>query len=335
MNQLINPATLKALRETKRLTQEVLVELVNRIGKGSLDKRQLQRIEGKARLEGPHYVREKTLLALARALGVAPAELQSAREDSPAAPAEVDERMPLPVKVRPATVTKLDLIRSAYMVTLEEIIDLAPLMFVYHAESSLRERRQRLASDWQLRARFMRALPEMQHLIEEGEQATLSKLQAESDSIRYCDIFGTWLDHEVSDDDEFGDNLFTEYLQRLSGHFAAPSKLEVDEELPAVLVPHAENRITDYTVCTEYLDWLTGRDPEIKTAILNRELLIDNIPAKLRVRRDIPLDILAQDFSDGEAGQVACMRRELQQQRAAKGSNSGHGGQSKPQQSVE
>ena len=54
MNQLINPATLKALRETKGLTQDKLVELVNRIGRGSLDKRQLQRIESKARLPGPH-----------------------------------------------------------------------------------------------------------------------------------------------------------------------------------------------------------------------------------------------------------------------------------------
>ena len=92
----------------------------------------------------------------------------------------------------------------------------------------------------------------------------------------------------------------------------------------------------DYTVCTEHLDWLTQGDPELKMAILNRELLIDNIPAKLRVRRDIPLDTLAPDLCDGEATDLASwMRRELQQQRAAKASSSGHGGQSKHEQSVE
>jgi transcriptional regulator with XRE-family HTH domain len=320
MNQLINPATLKALRETKGLTQDKLVELVNRIGRGRLDKRQLQRIEGKARLPGPHYVREKTLLALARALSVSPAELQSAPEDSPAAPAEVDERLPLPVKVRPATVTKLDLIRSAYKVSLEEIIDLAPLMFAYHAESSLRERKQRLEGNLQLRERFLRAFPEMQHLLEEGEQATPSKLQSEHMSLRGDDIFGMWLDPEVFDGIELGDNPFAEYLQRLSAEFAAPSKLEVDD-LPALLALHAETRIPDYTVCTEHLDWLTQGDPELKMAILNRELLIDNVP----------LMRLLGDAAD----RVAWMRRELQQQRAAKASNSGHGGQSKPEQSVE
>ncbi len=320
MNQLINPATLKALRETKRLTQEALVELVNRIGKGSLDKRQLQRIEGKARLPGPHYVREKTLLALARALSVSPAELQSAREDSPAAPAEVDERMPLPVKVRPATVTKLDLIRSAYKVSLEEIIDLAPLMFAYHAESSLRERKQRLESDLQLRERFLRAFPEMQHLMGEGEQDTPSRLLSENESIRRDDIFGMWLDHEVVDDIEFGDNPFAEYLQQLSVDFAEPSKLEV-EDLPALLVLHAETRIPDYEVCTGHLDWLTHGDPELNTAIRSRELRVADIPWNL---------VLGAD-----ADRAAWMRRELQQQRAAKASNSGHGGQSKPEQSVE
>jgi transcriptional regulator with XRE-family HTH domain len=320
MNQLINPATLKALRETKGLTQDKLVELVNRIGKGSLDKRQLQRIESKARLPGPHHVREKTLLALARALGVSQAELQSAREDSPVAPAEFDERMPLPVKVRPSTVAKLDLIRSAYKVSLEEIIDIAPLMFVYHAESSLRERKQRLEGDLQLRERFLRALPEMQHLMGEGEQDTPSKLQSENESIRLDDIFGMWLDHEVVDDIEFGDNPFMEYLQRLSADFADPSKLEVDD-LPALLVLHAETRIPDYTVCTGHLDSLTQGDPELKMAILSRELRVDNIPWNL---------VLGAD-----ADRVAWMRRELQQQRAAKASSSGHGGQSTPAQSVE
>jgi len=335
MNQLINPATLKALRETKSLTQDKLVELVNRIGRGSLDKRQLQRIEGKARLPGPHYVREKTLMALARALSVSPTELQSAREDSPVARAEADEGMPLPVKVRPSTVAKFDLIRSTYQVSLEEIIDIAPLMFVYHAESSLRERKQCLESDLQQRVRFLRAFPEMQHLMGEGEQDTPPKLLSEDKSIRRDDIFGMWLDHEVVDDIEFGDNPFMEYLQGLSASFADPSKLKVDD-LPALLVLHAETRIPDYEVCTGHLDWLTQGDPELKMAILNRELLIDNIPAKLRLMRDIPFGTLAPDRCDGEAADRASwMRRELQQQRAAKASSSGHGGQPKHEQSVE
>jgi hypothetical protein len=96
--------------------------------------------------------------------------------------------------------------------------------------------------------------------------------------------------------------------------------LEVDD-LPALLALHAETRIPDYTVCTEHLDWLTQGDPELKMAILNRVLLIDNVP-------------LMRLLGDG-ADRVAWMRRELQQQRAAKASNSGHGGQSKPEQSVE
>ncbi len=337
MNSKISPAAVKFYREKRRLSQEALVRLVRTRGRGKLEKRQLQRIESNASVPDLMNVREATLHSLARALDLPSKLLQSAPEDSPEVRSEGSERVQLNARVRASTLTKLDLIRSAYSVELEEIIDLAPLMFAYHAESSLRERRQRLEDDLQLRERFLRAIPEMQHLAGEGELVTPPKLTSESDSIRYGDIFGMWLDLETYDGLELGENPFTEYLQRLSAGFAAPSKLEVSDEFPALLVPEAETRIADYTVCTEHLDWLTRGDPELKMAILSRELLIDDIPAKLRVKRDLPIEALTTPgLRDEEAAdRVEWMRRELRRQRATTASGTGHGDQPLPDQRSE
>ncbi len=128
MNKQINPAAVQHHRRRQDISQEELAERVkDRQERGILSKRHLQRIERKAQLPGPHYVREEVLLALARALRVSPSRLQEVPEDSSQVQTENSGRVPLPpIKVRASTATKLDLVRSAYKVTLEEIIDLAP-----------------------------------------------------------------------------------------------------------------------------------------------------------------------------------------------------------------
>ena len=304
MNKKINPAAVQHHRRRQDLSQEELAARVkDRQGRGILSKRHLQRIERKAQLPGPHYVREEVLLALARALRVSPSRLQEVPEDSSQVQTETSGRVPLPqIKVWASTATKLDLVRSAYKVTLEEIIDLAPLMFVYHAESSLRERRERLERDLATRETMLRAFPKLQQLLDSDKQGGDAWFAMEDESLRADDVFGWFIDPEMVQDIEIRDNPFTLYLQRLSERLRAPDKLAVAQEDPALLVP-GMGLTPEYQVCRAHLDWLTCGDPELKQAILERRVLIDDLPAG------------ALGFPDPSA-RIDWMRTELARQQA-------------------
>ena len=308
MNKQINPAAVQHHRRRQDISQEELAERVkDRQERGILSKRHLQRIERKAQLPGPHYVREEVLLALARALRVSPSRLQEVPEDSSQVQTETSGRVPLPpIKVRASTATKLDLVRSAYKVTLEEIIDLAPLMFVYHAESSLRERRERLERDLATRETLLRAFPKLQQLLDSDKQRGDARFAIEDESLRADDVFGWFIDPEMVQEIEIRDNPFTLYLQRLSERLRAPDKLAVAQEDPALLVP-GMGLTPEYQVCRGHLDWLTGGDSELRQAILERRVLIDNFPSG---------ELGFLDFLN-QSARVDWIRSELARQQAA------------------
>jgi transcriptional regulator with XRE-family HTH domain len=284
MNTQINPAAVKSLREKKRISQEKLVRLVKTRTGMTLEKRQLQRIESKAHLPGMINVREKTLNALAHALGVVPNVLQADPEGMPHVQSEAGERLDLTVRLRASTVTKLDLIRSAYKVEIEEIVDLAPLLFAYHAEVSLRERRHRLEADLKLRESLIRAFPKLKDLVDDERQDVSLEFESEGDSLSRDDVFGWW----VNPEDEREAYPFTRYLQGLSESFGDPSKLRVVDQAAGLDGAGSVSRIPDYSVCNEHFDWLTGGDPELKQAIWDRRLLIDSIPWDLMLQTPEP-----------------------------------------------
>jgi transcriptional regulator with XRE-family HTH domain len=277
MNVQINPAALKAFREKQGLSQEALVRLVRTRAQVSLGKRQIQRIESRASQEGCITVQEKTLRALARALNVSPSMLQTVPDDLPEAEAEVElgQRTELTVKLRTATLTKLDMVRSAYKVELEEIIDLAPLMFVYHAESSLRERKARLEANQRVRDDLLRAFPGLASVLSDDPNTAE---ESESFSVSADDVFGVFSDPEGTEGTETDCNPFTQYLMRLSERFGDPSTLDVVDEGTGHTSARGVSRLPDYTVCEGYFDQLTGGDADLKNAIRERRLLIDSIP---------------------------------------------------------
>jgi transcriptional regulator with XRE-family HTH domain len=285
MNVQINPAALKAFREKQGLSQEALVRRVQTRAQVSLGKRQIQRIESRASQEGCITVQEKTLRALARALNVSPGTLQAVPDDLPEAEAEVElgQRTELTVKLRTATLTKLDMVRSAYKVELEEIIDLAPLMFVYHAESSLRERRARLEANQRVRDDLLRAFPGLASVLSDDPNTAE---ESESFSVSVDDVFGAFINPEGTEGTEADCNPFTQYLMRLSERFGDPSTLDVVDEGAGQASARGVSRLPDYTVCGGFFDQLTGGDADLKNAIRERRLLIDSIPWHVLMQKE-------------------------------------------------
>ena len=120
----ISPQILKTLRSRKSWSQK---ELANR---SKLTSRSISKLE-KNKAEQVS-VQQKTLKGLCGALGVYP-EVLSGEANLPikASPLEVS------IKMDPLTRLNFDLIEKRYGVSFDDIIDIAPMLFVEAAEASL------------------------------------------------------------------------------------------------------------------------------------------------------------------------------------------------------
>jgi len=135
MNNTLNPKKLRYIREKeKKWTQGELAAATN----GKISKSQISRWE-RGQVAG---IRDNSKRVLCDALGVKWEELTRSVECKPkedtAAPAE------LKVSVRPSTLTALELVRLIYRIPREDIVDLAPLLFLLTAQSSLHRRSEAL-----------------------------------------------------------------------------------------------------------------------------------------------------------------------------------------------
>lgn len=130
--QAINPDTLKQLRKRKGWTQSDLSEHSN------CSKEQIARWEkGKTKT-----VRKASLQRLAEAFGVQPNALcKPLADDENKA---CNPRITMKLEVRPETKNALAVISRIFHVTRQDIIDLAPLLFLISAQQSLRSRHDRL-----------------------------------------------------------------------------------------------------------------------------------------------------------------------------------------------
>lgn len=131
---MINPRSLKALREARKLTQEKLAE------KAGLSKRVVAACEDSSRDSRP---REATAVKLAKALGVSVSALSEEQVDL-----QPHER-PEPTTVRMTDIARenYQLIKEKYDVSRDEVVEFAPIMFAILAEMSL-EWRRRTYTKW-------------------------------------------------------------------------------------------------------------------------------------------------------------------------------------------
>ena len=131
---IISPTILKTLRERKGWSQQELAK------KGEVTSRTILAIEKNG--EGTVSVQQKTLIGLSKALEVR-SNVLSGEAPLPAEGVPYDLRIRLSAKVR----LNFDLIRKKYGVDIEDVIDVAPLLFVSAAEESRQRQQEQVEHD--------------------------------------------------------------------------------------------------------------------------------------------------------------------------------------------
>ncbi|WP_295584683.1 helix-turn-helix transcriptional regulator [uncultured Lamprocystis sp.] len=219
---LLNPEKLTALRERKNWTQQNLAE------ESGCSKEQISRWEHGKSLN----LRKTSRDRLSEALGVRWEELTSPLRQRKAE--EVDEPAPqqdepfatqLNIRVSAETKTNLELVSLIYGVSRQEIIELAPLLFLITAQRSLMERQARAD---EIEQRLQETEETTQALARHLKSALRRRrgtyleeaLQIERDSIEKREVFGHlkfWgepEDYNQIPDDNL--NPYANYLARLA-----------------------------------------------------------------------------------------------------------------------
>ena len=268
----IEPSVLKQLAEARNLS---LTELAKQT---KIDKQTIWRLAHGKQTK----TRARTVEQIARILKVEPAVLtgevpvpQVRREsESPTSKAQLN------VRVGTAARNALNLVALRYRVEPSQIVELAPFLFFWAAEESLRQRRGRLSI-------FERALDETKAI---GEQARHlcpqisifeyadDAMDAERASIDRRDLFGSSIELDLagvpSDFDDDKENPFAMFLRNLVVPFAESATFEEWSG--------ARTWGPRYRICLEEAAEIVGGDRAAADEILNGFVAVHEMPKEIR-----------------------------------------------------
>jgi len=258
--QKIVPEVLKRLRLSRRFSQD---ELATR---SKIDKQTIHRLE-KASNE---KTREHTIQQLSRALGVEPAVLTGEKHWD-----DQDENnsyflmSKLGFRISTSTHNAMHLTADRYHVKYADIVELAPFLFCWAAEASLKRRRNQLEQVELALERAQEAQSKILHLdapdLTEFEQA----IAAERESIEGKDIFGLGLslDQHFKPED-WRDNPFAVFLDGLTE--------TIGED--AIFDGYGYQDYPIYRVCAEEAERYTEGDKELAEHILEGHVALGDLP---------------------------------------------------------
>ena len=175
----IDPLVLKRLREVKGWTQDVLAEKTKFDGLPKIDKQTISRLERDDRSK----TRSRTIEQLARALSVEAAVLTGEKPvpERQREASSLDVKSQLNVRVGTGPRNSLSLVARRYRVDPSQIVELAPFLFVWAAEASLRQRRDKIAEVKRACDAARDAESGVRHLPISNYTYTEEKLAAESE----------------------------------------------------------------------------------------------------------------------------------------------------------
>jgi transcriptional regulator with XRE-family HTH domain len=260
----INKDALRKLREAKGLSQEQLAE------RAKVNKQTISRLE---RAE-QNKTRAGTIERVARVLSVEPAVLTG---DAPVPEVAPPPQMsPSNIELSRQADNALHLVAERYFVRPWQVMELAPLLFCWAAEMSLRRRMERL-NDLERACETARTLEgEMRHLPVPNFTYSEEKIAAESESIGSHDIFGGCIDERrfldsIGPSDIYVDNPFAVFLNSVVSELGDVASFEGFSPIDYPF----------YRVCPEEASRLVGGDKELTEAILNGAVLLSEMPKEL------------------------------------------------------
>lgn len=261
---MINQKQLRAKRTSKGWTQRDLHE------RSGIDVQTISRIErGKVANPIAH-----TIASLAHALGISAEQLTATDvtetdEQSKFGPATSQ----LNVRIDNANRNALTLISTRYGVQVQRIIELAPLLFAWAAETSLEERRAALARAQAGVDESIEALKALPHLQGTGRDYPQDELDAEEQSIGQRDLFGAKISPEFVWRYEFEtDAPFVRFLTSITEKIDGISKFEWW---------HPETS-PDYQLDDAEALEIAGNDPTFTDAIIKGYIPLHEMPRELR-----------------------------------------------------
>jgi transcriptional regulator with XRE-family HTH domain len=267
--QNIEPRKLRDLRKRKNLTQAQLSE------QSQVDQQTVSRIERGER----QNVRANTLKKLASTLdvevGVLTGELPMPPDPSTDLP--WDRKSPITLRMRDGARNALTLTAGRYQVERADIVELAPYLFTWVAEMSLRKRAQRIES---LEARLADIEGLASQFVHLSDLLTTSFpaediIAAEKLSISQRDLFGRVLDYAggaiSSDFDSATENPLAQFLLDLNTEFEGLAAFE-----------GWSFNGPRYEICREEATGFVGGDEDAARAILMGTAPLHEMPASVR-----------------------------------------------------
>lgn len=264
-NETVVPFVLKALRNRRRLTQKGLAE------RAKVDKQTVYRLEADTRERSS--TRRSTVDALARALRTDPEILIGKR---PLPVAEEDDRSVLEMsKLNTEVSTQMRnamyLVSERYNVKYSDILELAPFLFCWVAEASLRQRKERLLRMEAALKELQDADSDVKHLHPLDLSEVEEKIKHEKGSIEYHDIWGITAEGYVEGKYPF-DTPFAEFLNSLTDEMGNDASLD----------EYCWSDFPSYRVCQKEAMDLFGADAELADEILQGHIALHQMPKELR-----------------------------------------------------
>ncbi len=259
------PLVLKTLRARRGLTQDDLAQ------RAKLDKQTVCRLETDKSKESS--TRRHTIDGLAQALRTDPDVLTGKR---PLPDADDDDRSALDLSrlnfgVSTNARNAMYLVSERYNVKYADIVELAPFLFCWAAEASLRQRKERLASAETALEALRDADSGMEHMQPFDFSQLQEKIDAEKSSIDCYDISGTTSEFAADFDYPFG-TPFAKFLANLTNEIGDDATFE----------EYGWDDFPFYRVCAQEALHLVGGDNELAEAILKGRIALHQMPKELR-----------------------------------------------------
>jgi transcriptional regulator with XRE-family HTH domain len=261
----IVPFVLKTLRKRKGLSQERLAELAK------LNKQTIYRLENDD--AGQEATRGSTVAELAKVLRTEESVLTGERP----LPDLQDDDGPFPdmtklnFEISTGARNALYLMAERYSISQAFIVELAPYLFAWAAEASLRQRRDRLDRT----EAALNALKDADKALDNLEPADFEvledKIEQEKAAIEFHDIWGMNTDYHASSDDSLFDNPFGVFVDGLAEEIGDGTTMEQ--------FPWSDWPI--YRLCPKQVEEFIG-DPELADAILRGQIALHQMPKEFR-----------------------------------------------------
>jgi len=265
----IDSARLKQLRNSRGWSQDELSDNTKFGRHPKIDTRTISRIESGKQAD----IRGTTAQKLARAFGV---ELAVLTGEAPIPKNKLQETSAPQSSIQISSHARnaLYLLYERYYIRPWQVIEIAPFLFCWAAEASLRRRSELMGRVQNAYQAVRDQDQDIKHMRKSDFSDIEEKFKVEKESIETHDLFGYQLDDAgfAPYQHEWTENPFARFLISLAKGFDDVMQFEGFSSID----------FPEYTICTEEAKRLVGGDQELAERILSGIVALNEMPKEIR-----------------------------------------------------